>query len=463
MTGLHLPTLITVHAWVLAALTILVGALARMVKTPGPRYWFYSDLFGLLSIFAFYLILAQWYFSLLIFSISTYLTMYFRVLALCTPSFAKPFQKVGLVTFAVMLVVNVVLGTDETMIRTTMNSLIFATMCGCIIYVMFWASDLRNRFGRFLIFASTFAYMVVAVGRAINIVTTQGANVFTATTFNTVSSSVLMLLGVLAHIGFIIIVLDGINRAESEAAQAYVRESERRRHAEERERESLALADEQTRLIEVLTHEVRQPLNNASAALQSIGAELVSETNRPQNQAVVRAQSVIDQVGVALSNALIAATILERRRKFNPVRYDPMLLIDMMIMDFNEKERARIHVESTNAPLYVTADPVLLRIALRNLLDNALRYSDPGTDVFVRVSENETEMGAEFTIENAERNPDLFPTANIFGRRVRGGSPDTTGSGMGLYITSEIAKLHEGWVRTRHENGRRAFTLFIRD
>ena len=52
---------------------------------------------------------------------------------------------------------------------------------------------------------------------------------------------------------------------------------------------------------------------------------------------------------------------------------------------------------------------------------------------------------------------------NVFERRVRGHVQNTTGSGMGLFITSEIAKIHQGWVKTEHRDGRRSFTLFLSD
>jgi signal transduction histidine kinase len=222
------------------------------------------------------------------------------------------------------------------------------------------------------------------------------------------------------------------------------------------------LAEEQRRLIEVLTHEVRQPLNNASAALQSIGDELTDAKRPDQNIAIMRAQAVIDKVGMALSNALVAATILERRQKFNPVRYDPSLLIDMVVMDFNEKERTRIQVDTGNSPLYVTADPVLLRIALRNLVDNALRYFPKGSQMTLQLVENETDMGADFRVINQEP-VTLNLSENVFGRRIRGRSADIEGSGMGRYITSEIAKLHQGSVRTSWSEGQRVFSLFIAD
>lgn len=463
MFALHLPTLVTAHAWMLLALTVLVAVLWKALRKPSLRQWFYSDLCGLLGIASFYVILTEpGRLSLLIFAVSTWLTVYFRVIALCSERFAAGFKNVALPTLAVLLLLNVLLAPGAVVFRTTVNSLYFLFLCASLIYVLIWDSDVRSRFGRLLILASSVTFAGVAVLRALQAITLDPSVMYTASTFTRVSSASLMLIGVLAHIGFLIIVLDELNRAESSAAQALVREAEQRLHAEERERESRQVADEQRRLIEVLTHEVRQPLNNASAALQSIGNELMDGEAKSKSRSVVRAQAVIDRVGMALSNALVAATILERRREFNPVRYEPLLLLEMVALDFSDAERARVNIETGNAPLYVTADPVLLRIALRNLLDNALRYSPPDSDVLLQVEEDEAEMGARFQVENIEPDPGLISEVDIFERRVRGRS-DTEGSGMGLYITSEIAKIHQGWIRTHHENGRRIFVLFVPD
>ena len=469
MRGLDLPTLVIAHAWVLIAFTILVGALTQIVKGPAPRYWLYSDLSGILSLLGIYLTITRGdQASLVLFSFTTYVTLHYRVMALLPPKHNKVFQLLSWGALATLVVFNLFLsdywlGPLANAIRALTNASAFIVLSFCMIYAVFWSPDIENKFGKILIFFAALAYIVVAIFRAVQIINVDPTYINYSASFNTLSLTVLMVLGIFAHIGFIIIVLDQLNRAESRIAQALVLESEQRHNAEEREKESLAVADEQRRLIEVLTHEVRQPLNNASAALQSIGDELTDEKKSDQNVAIKRAQAVIDKVGMALSNALVAATILERQQKFNPVRYDPLLLIDMVVMDFNERERSRIRVSLENAPLYVSADPVLLRIALRNLLDNALRYSPHQSHVTIELLENEEEIGAEFRIRNQEPNPIDFSEDNIFARRVRGRSADIDGSGMGLYITSEIAKLHQGWVRTEHQQGERLFSLFIQD
>ena len=52
-------------------------------------------------------------------------------------------------------------------------------------------------------------------------------------------------------------------------------------------------------------------------------------------------------------------------------------------------------VSDTTTTLYVAAQPVLLAQALDNLLDNASKYSEPNTQINVRVSEQDSEARIE--------------------------------------------------------------------
>ena len=50
----------------------------------------------------------------------------------------------------------------------------------------------------------------------------------------------------------------------------------------------------------------------------------------------------------------------------------------------------------------IEGNPTLLKELVRNLLDNALRYSPPGKSVFVRIDENDSELSVKFRIRNVE-------------------------------------------------------------
>ena len=111
----------------------------------------------------------------------------------------------------------------------------------------------------------------------------------------------------------------------------------------------------------------------------------------------------------------------------------------------------------------MTADPILIRIALRNLFENALRYAPAGSQILIEICADETKMGVAFNVSNEETNPKWADGVDIFARRVRGANPQISGSGMGLYIAAEIAKLHNGALTTHGTDGRRIFSLFLSD
>ena len=70
-------------------------------------------------------------------------------------------------------------------------------------------------------------------------------------------------------------------------------------------------------------------------------------------------------------------------------------------------------------------------------------------------------MGVAFNVSNDEPYPKWTEGIDIFARRVRGINQKSNGAGMGLYITSEIARLHNGSLTTHYHDGRRVFSLFL--
>ena len=92
------------------------------------------------------------------------------------------------------------------------------------------------------------------------------------------------------------------------------------------------------------------------------------------------------------------------------------------------------------APIRVSGDARLLGILLRNLIDNAIRYSPPGSLARVRVAED----GGRPFLTVTDEGPGV-PRAerDRLGRRFhRLPGTDATGTGLGLSIAKRIAELH---------------------
>lgn len=94
----------------------------------------------------------------------------------------------------------------------------------------------------------------------------------------------------------------------------------------------------------------------------------------------------------------------------------------------------------------VNLDPALLPSLLNNLLDNALKYGSPSKPVVVKTEARENEV--VLTVASRGETLSVDESSNLFQPFVRGANAlGKPGSGLGLYIASEIAKAHGGELK----------------
>ena len=88
-----------------------------------------------------------------------------------------------------------------------------------------------------------------------------------------------------------------------------------------------------------------------------------------------------------------------------------------------------------------------MRLALRNLLSNALKYSPPASEVVVRISDSDEPLALVIDVADAGGAIPADVLPRLFKRGARGkhsGVP--AGHGLGLYIVRRVVELHEGRV-----------------
>ena len=106
----------------------------------------------------------------------------------------------------------------------------------------------------------------------------------------------------------------------------------------------------------------------------------------------------------------------------------------------------------------VNADPDRLRIILRNLIDNAFKYSPPGSDVRVDVQEWEGRVRIDVRDEGAGIPEDQ--RERVFGRFERlSATEHLPGVGIGLYLSRELARRMDGDLRCESSEDGAAFQL----
>jgi two-component system sensor histidine kinase TctE len=202
------------------------------------------------------------------------------------------------------------------------------------------------------------------------------------------------------------------------------------------------LMEKRRRFVDDASHQLRTPLATLAAqvgyavrepdpvrvrdALQAIKLQLddtVVRTN--QMLTLARADTAEVEIGPVELNALAESVA---RARWNEAR-------DRDI-DFG--------FEAADAPVSVRGHEGLLREALHNLIDNALKYTPAGGNVTVRVVSRDDH--AELVVIDDGPGIPAAERARAGERFFRASNVTTTGSGLGLAIVRSVANRLGGWM-----------------
>ena len=130
-------------------------------------------------------------------------------------------------------------------------------------------------------------------------------------------------------------------------------------------------------------------------------------------------------------------------------------IVSALSTQADEKE-IRVNLERTGKLPVLRLNPFAVKLALSNLLENAIKYSPKQSDITVRTAlKGETGV----TIEVIDRGPGIPENerSRIFGRYYRGENVKnrTKGTGLGLYISKTLIESMGGVIRleTNNRNG----------
>ena len=237
---------------------------------------------------------------------------------------------------------------------------------------------------------------------------------------------------------------------ELERSRELAAERAIRRRAEGESESLRRLLDEREQLLRLLAHEVRQPLHNAAAALQSaLNALAAPDAAVPPGvrAPLAHAQQVMAHVIGTLNNALAAALLLASGAPGEPADTDLDTLVALVLGDVDPEDRARVTVRNDSELRTALLQPMLMRLALCNLLVNALKYSPPDTPVHLHIGDSDDPPALHFEVtdEGSGIEADLMPT--VFERGTRGPrARPGTGAGLGLYIVRQVVRMHRGSI-----------------
>jgi len=248
---------------------------------------------------------------------------------------------------------------------------------------------------------------------------------------------------------------------------AHVQDITRQVESENRLHEAIAAAEQallaKTRFLAAASHDLRQPLQALNMFVSVLSGR---ETDAAKQAILEKVERSLDGLAELLNtlldiSKLEAGAILPDMRTFNIAS-----LLGRLGEEFAPMAEADGLTLRLRAPsIMLDSDPALIEVILRNLIGNALKYTDPGGRVLVGVRRRDAGRRVRLDVVDTGRGIPADQRKLIFEdfhQVTSGGRPSGPGLGLGLGIVSRVARLLglEVTVTSRPGHGSR-FSILI--
>ncbi|NRA65149.1 MAG: HAMP domain-containing histidine kinase [Pseudobacteriovorax sp.] len=214
-----------------------------------------------------------------------------------------------------------------------------------------------------------------------------------------------------------------------------------------------SLLRQQRSFVSSVTHELRSPLASLQLSFETMQREGLPETVRVKLFNMV--QKDIDRLTRLVDRILLSAR-LDRGILDNRSQLEVFCLKDLIKktieetrhLDTSVHERITIHCPDH---LKVRSIPMGMSMILGNLIENAIKYSNPGTAINIHVKREDYELRVAVEDQGFGLNSrDQRKVFKMFHRTPRATRNAVPGTGLGLFIVKSMAKALGGriWVES---------------
>jgi len=197
----------------------------------------------------------------------------------------------------------------------------------------------------------------------------------------------------------------------------------------------------QHNFVAMVSHEFRTPL----AIINTVTQQLARQLDAPQEKSLQRCANIREatQRMTDMMDEFLSADRVRSALELNPQPFDPSQLMSALAIEWGGES---LELQCEKLPISVMGDIALLRLALRNLISNAVRSSQSNARVLV-TARGTQDKGIEISVTDQGEGIPEDEIPKLFQKYFRGrASQGQPGAGLGLYLVENIAVLHGGSV-----------------
>lgn len=211
-------------------------------------------------------------------------------------------------------------------------------------------------------------------------------------------------------------------------------------------KKELKFSERQNNFLLSVTHELKTPLAANKLYLQTILKRDLDLIKR--NELIEKAISENQRLEAMIDNILNASRLENRVIQLHKEWFSLSELLREIADRYNKSLQKEIIFLEISGEIKIEADKFMVETSVNNLIENALKYAGSEKPIHLYLNQN-PEKRIVFGVKDQGPGVPTAFQAEIFQKFVRSGDEETRsqkGTGLGLFIVSELMRIHGGKI-----------------
>jgi signal transduction histidine kinase len=214
-----------------------------------------------------------------------------------------------------------------------------------------------------------------------------------------------------------------------------------------------------TEFVSLAAHQLRTPLSAIKWTLKMLLDGDLGKVNPDQKEYIEKTYKSNERMITLINDLLNVTRIEEGRYLYKQTLSEAQPLVEFVISSLREKaknQKIKLRLKKPKEKLpKIKVDVEKMRMAIYNIINNAISYTLSGGQVDVSISKENNLM--EVKVSDSGIGIPEEQQKRVFSKFFRADNAvkeDTTGTGLGLYITKNIIEAHGGSIWFESEKGK---------
>ena len=214
------------------------------------------------------------------------------------------------------------------------------------------------------------------------------------------------------------------------------------------------LNDEKTKLFSIITHDLKAPINSIKQVLELQELNLLTEDEQIKSNQLLLNQvrkttEMMDQL-LRWSQSQLKGIVTEKEQ------LDLVLLVQNIIEQHELmalKKKIKVHFNHLSGSSQIFADKTHLQIILQNCLQNALKFSEIGGNIYLEVEDTKNHLRLSIIDEGVGMTPQKLKEIRENQTMITSteGTNNERGTGLGLFLVKQFLEKNNGHLSIESE------------